>query len=158
MNRVTIKNIMSWKPCEGYDRDIVTRLFKSVCGRRKYMKFADALKLDIPDDDKLWLVLRPEFISERRLHEIAIWCWEEIARPIWEKYYPDDKRPHEAVRIKRLWLNRKAAGEELIYAWEGTPAWEAAWEGTAAWAAAREAAGAAARKKIIQHIAQECCK
>jgi hypothetical protein len=50
------------------------------------------------------------------LHEIALWCWDEIARPIWIKYYPNDNRPQEAVTIKKLWLNKKATNEELTVA------------------------------------------
>ena len=141
---ITLEQLYSFKPCPEYTEEDVARHFKSVCGRRKKMKLADALKLDIPDDHILWLILRPEFIAERKLHEIAIWCWEEIAKPIWEKEYPNDKRPHEAIRIKKLWIEGKATDEELAEARAASRA--------ASWEASRAATWEAANKKILDHV------
>lgn len=134
--KVDIDTIMSWRPCynpetKEYDRESVTKHFKSVCGRRKYMRLKDAVKLDIPPADIYWLVFHDEFLTNRQMHEIALWCAEEIALPIWEKYYPDDHRPRDGIRVKRLWLDGKATDHELSVSSE------------AAYAAARTAADAA---------------
>jgi hypothetical protein len=169
MKKLTAEQIISFGPCDRYDLDRI----KFLMGKKKTVDLSDIwkVKLDQPDD-YLWLVLRPEFISEKQLHQIAIFCWDKIACPIWEKYYPDDKRPHEAVRIKKLWLRGKATIEQLAAARDA--AWAATWAaagdaagdaaGAAAWAAAGDAAGAAAwaaagaaardaaLNKIIKHI------
>ena len=73
----------------------------------------------------------------------------ERALSIYEKKYPNDKRPRHAIEISRKYANKKATKEELAAA-RGA-AWAAAWAAArgaawaAAWAAARDAAWAAAR-------------
>jgi len=141
MKSITVDGIMSLGPCDDYTREILEDLRKSQCGRRKKITMKDILTSAVPPEDRLWLVLRNEFLTDKELHEIAIWCWEKIARPIWEKHYPDDKRPHEAVKVKKLWLKGKATDEELDLARDA--AWIAV--GDAARAAARDAAWIAAR-------------
>jgi hypothetical protein len=116
MKGITVDTIMSWGPCESYTRECIEELRKNKCGERELIIAEDILNAPIPDRDKLWTVMRVDFISERQLHEIGIWCWEEIARPIWEKYYPDDKRPHDAIRKKKLWLVGEATAHELSIA------------------------------------------
>jgi len=180
---VTVDMIMTWNPCDRYDREKVEWLFTSVCGRSKTMSLKNALRLDIPAEDIYWLVFRNEFLTDLAMHNTAIFCWEEIARQIWEKEYPNDKRPHEAVRVKKLWLKKKATDKELdaaraaagdaaraaaraagAAAWAAGAAARAAGDaaGAAAWAAgdaaraAARAAGDAANKKILSHIKKYC--
>ena len=141
MKSMTVDGIMNLGPCDGYTRERMEELRKTQCGRRKNITLKDILTSEVPPEDKLWLVLRNEFLTDAELHEIAIWCWEKIARPIWEKHYPDDKSPHEAVRVKKLWMKGKATDDELEAA--RAAAWTAG--DAAAWAAARDAARAAAR-------------
>ena len=133
----TIKDIMAFGPCDRYPEERLRELVMKSCGKIKRVYAEDVLrvKLDKPDD-YAWLLFRPEFIGERTLHQIAIFCWEKIARPIWEKNYPNDKRPHDAVEVKKLWLDGKASDEEL----------------DAARAAAMAAARAAAYKKILTYV------
>jgi len=133
----TIKDIMAFGPCDRYPEERLRKLVMKSCGKIKRVYAEDVLrvKLDKPDD-YAWLLFRPEFIGERTLHQIAIFCWEKIARPIWEKNYPNDKRPHDAVEVKKLWLDGKASDEEL----------------DAARAAAMAAARAAAYKKILTYV------
>ena len=114
--KITVDTIMSWKPYKPYDEEKIEELIKGVCGDRKNITYRDILKFPIPNSDKLWVLLRPEFIPERQIHEVGLWCWEEIARPIWEKYYPNDRRPNNLVSIKRLWLDKKATDRELTAA------------------------------------------
>lgn len=123
--KFSVQDILNFNPCSVYTEDRITELFKSV-GCKEYVTVDKLFKANIPYDDFFWLILRPEFIPERQLHEIAIWCFERIAKPIWEKNYPDDNRPQEAIRIKKLWLDKKATDEELDAAWDA--AWAATWD------------------------------
>jgi hypothetical protein len=122
-NKFSVQDILDFNPCSEYTEERLTKLFKSV-GCKKYVTVTKLFEADIPHNDFFWLILRPEFIPERQLHEIAIWCFERIAQPIWEKHYPNDKRPQEAIRIKKLWLDKKATDEELDAARDA--AWDAA--------------------------------
>jgi hypothetical protein len=110
--KLTVRDILNFHPCEEYTKERIQELFKSV-GCKRTVTFQKICEADIPAKDFLWLIIRPEFIPEKQLHEIALWCWDEIARPIWIKYYPNDNRPQEAVTIKKLWLTKKATNEEL---------------------------------------------
>ena len=147
----SVDDILALEPCDDYSRDRIEELFREV-GCSDYVTPLEISRADIPIEDFLWLVLRPEIIPERQLHEIAIWCWEEIARPIYEKHYPEDRRPHDAVAVKRLWIEGEATDEELAAARDA--AWDAAraaaWD--AAWNAAGAAAWDAAWNKIKKHV------
>jgi hypothetical protein len=93
-------------------------------------------------------LLRKMHWDDRVARLFACDCAER-ALPIYEKNYPDDKRPRHAIEVARLYADGKASDGELAAArataWHA--AWNAAWE--AAWAAAQDAAqdaaGAAAR-------------
>ena len=69
----------------------------------------------------------------------------DMALPIYEKRYPDDKRPRLAIQAARDYANGLITFEELAAAGAaaGAAAWDAA--GAAAGDAARAAEGAAAR-------------
>ena len=68
---------------------------------------------------------------------------------IYERDYPNDKRPREAIRVAQAFANGKASTEELVAA--RAAAWDAARDAArvasrvAAWVAARAAARDAAR-------------
>jgi hypothetical protein len=76
-------------------------------------------------------------------------CAERVL-PLYEKEYPDDKRPRMAIETARKFANGKATQEELAAAWAA--AWAAARE--AAWEAAGEAAREAERKWQNKRIAE----
>jgi len=161
--KISVQDILAFNPCDEYTEERIAELFKSV-GCKKYITVDKLFKVNIPHQDFFWLILRNDFIPEKELHLIAIWCFERIAQPIWEKYYPEDNRPQEAIRVKKLWLEgqatfseldaaraaaRAAAGDaagDAAMAAAGAAAWAAAWAaaGDAAWAAAGDAAGDAA--------------
>jgi hypothetical protein len=128
-------------------------------GRKKYVTLEDIWKNKSKFDslnDLFWLILREEFISEENLHKIAIYA-AKLVLPIFEKEYPDDKRPRQAIKAKEMWLKGKISDGELDIARDA--AWDAirnavrdaasAAAGTAArttaWATARAAAWATAR-------------
>ena len=74
-------------------------------------------------------------LDPTKLRLFACDCAEQVL-PIFEKDYPDDKRPRKAVETARLFAEGKATQEELAAAGAAARA--------AAWAAARYAAYAAA--------------
>ena len=158
---ISIKYVLGLNPCDKYTPEYIKELFASV-GCKKTMPVKKVFDVDIPVDDLLWLILREDFIQEKELHYFSIWCFENIAQKIWEKYYPDDTRPQEAIMIKKLWLEGKATDDELAAAWDA--AWDAAcasdWAAArdAAWDAAWDAASAAAMKKIKEHLKEMILK
>lgn len=88
--------------------------------------------LDILDhngvSDCLWalcaVVKHPE--GDRVMRLMA--CdFAEAVLPIFEKEYPDDKRPANAIKVARRYANGKATDEEREAAWAA-----AAWAGAAA--------------------------
>jgi len=173
MKSVTVKQIMSFYPCENYTEERIENLRKKVCGRRKRITKQDIINAPIPIQDRLWVLLRKEFFTDMQLHQIAIWCWEKIAKPIWEKYLPEDKSPHEMIQMKKMWLKGKVTDEQLSnarFAWlqnaMRTPAYASVIEAAsstaysasmieaqdAAQTAAQDAASGDALNKILKHI------
>lgn len=78
--------------------------------------------------------------DERTARMFAADCAERVLH-LFERDYPDDKRPREAIAAARACANGEIGAAALAAA--GAAAWAAA--GDAAWAAAWAAAGAAAR-------------
>jgi len=126
-------------PCEhGYhlcrEQDLIRWLGPMICvaeGRGKQIicddkiVFAQARLLSVCEN---W--------NERTERLFAADCAEHVL-PIWEKKYPGDLRPRQAIEAARLFADGKITKEKLA------AARAAAW--AAAGAAARAAAGAAAR-------------
>lgn len=130
MKSVTLKQVLSWHPCESYDEKRIRRLFRG----RKALSALDILNMRIPTDDKFWAVLREEFFTKKELRLINCDFAESVLH-IFEKKYPNDDRPRKAIEAGRT---------------KGAVAGDAA--GAAAWDAAGDAAGAAEKKKQIKII------
>jgi hypothetical protein len=117
------------------------------------MTLCKILDLDIPVDDRIWAVTH--FLQDRENRLFAADCAESVLY-LFEKKYPDNKRPRDAIYAARKYANGEisagglAAARDAAWAaaWAAArdaawaAAWAAAWD--AAWAAARDAAGAAA--------------
>ena len=136
--RVTLDEFLSFKPCWLDDEQGRRRLRYYA---RKLGRSADALEIltlrRIPAEDRLWAVLRAEFIPDRILHEFACRCAEDgIDNP--------DPRSINAIVVKRRWIAGEATDAELAAAEADADAAARAAARTATWAAA-EAARAAAR-------------
>ena len=126
MKTFTIDDVMDWKPC--YSRE---EILKRTNGREKYDIEYVIDHFEFSTADKLWLLQRSEFISEKQLHLLA--CdFAEHALHIYEDQYPGDNRPRNAIETKRAWVTGEATDKELAAASD------------AAWAAARAAARVAA--------------
>ena len=140
MKTVTVEQFKKFGPC----------WLETAEGREKFARIA-AIKnewtaldvLNLPDvlaEDKLWSVLREEFIDAPILHEFACRCAEYalsfVASP--------DPRSIAAIEAKRKWLRGEITDAELDSAWDAAwdAAWAAAWD--AAWAAVTTAAWDAA--------------
>ena len=120
MKRITVDLVMSYEPC--YDRERIQELF----GKRKYIMPLTILKTDnVSAEDKLWLLLRNDFLSEKNRRLFACDCAERVLH-LYEKEY-DNPAPRKAIETARLYANGKATQDELDAAW------------AAAWAAARDA-------------------
>ena len=104
-----------------------------------------------------WTIVR--IFDRKQRIKYAVFAAEQVLG-IFEKKYPDDKRPREAIEAARKCIehntqrNRDAARDAAWAAWAA--AWDAAGDAarTAAWAAgaARDAAGDAAKKAMQTKI------
>lgn len=137
---ITIDQLMSWKPC--YSRAQV----EEIANGRTEMSVMDILRLDIPIRDKLWVVLREDVLGARLLCLVSCLFAEHVL-PMYEKAYPDDNRPRQAIEVARRYADGNATDDELdavrtvahgaIMAFANIDAREAAWYAAqAAWATA----------------------
>lgn len=85
----------------------------------------------------LWLLVAVGY-DDRTMRHIACDCAEGVL-PIYERAYPGDRRPRDAIAVARRYADGEATEEEMVAA--GAAAWDAA---RAAARAAAEAAASAA--------------
>ena len=152
MKTVTPEQFKEFGPC----------WLETAAGRKKYARVAamrdewsalDVLALDgVSNEDKLWAVLREEFIDAPVLHEYACRCAEYALTFVSEP----DSRSVAAIEAKQKWLRGEISNDDLtaarVAAWDAAgaaraAAWDAAaaaWVAAAAAAAAADAAQAAA--------------
>ena len=124
MKTVTPEQFKEFGPC----------WLETAAGRKRYARVAamrdewsalDVLALDgVSNTDKLWAVLREEFIDAPVLHEYACRCAEYALTFVREP----DSRSIAAIEAKRKWLRGEISNDDLTAA------------RAAAWAAARDAA------------------
>ncbi len=132
---VTPEQFKTFGPCwlvtaEGRER------FRIVSALRPEWTALDVLALpDVSAKDKLWSVLREDFLPSELLHEFACRC-AEYALTFVEN---PDPRSVAAIEAKRAWLRGEITDDELAAVRDA--AWDAA--RAAAWGAAGAAAGAA---------------
>ena len=144
MKTVTPEQFKEFGPCwletaEGRKR------YARVAAMRDEWSALDVLALDgVSNTDKLWAVLREEFIDAPVLHEYACRCAEYALTFVREP----DSRSIAAIEAKRKWLRGEISNDDLTAAWaaaDAAAAWDAAWAArAAAWAAWDAAARAAA--------------
>lgn len=122
--KVTPEEILSWQPCESYDLKKIKKLF----GRKKKANALDILNCEeISIEDRFWVVLREEMLSERILRLFAISCAEHVL-PIFEKKYPEDRRPRTAIDAAKKYLMGEITKEELDAAGAVAGAAERKWQ------------------------------
>ena len=137
MKSITLDEIMDLYPCGEYSRERIAKLM----GRRKSVTALDVLAADIPDGDRLWLVLRPELLDERTLRELA--C--DFAQSALERHGNGDIRSQQAVDMALGYAAGVVCADDMAEVRADAR--------YAAWAAeATSAAGAAAREEQVTHI------
>jgi hypothetical protein len=88
---------------------------------------------------------------DKTLHEFAIWCAEQCLHEF-EKKYPDDLRPRQAIEAKRKWLKGEISNEDLDAARSAASDAAGSAAGSAAWSAARSAARSAQNKQLTKML------
>lgn len=142
MKTVTVEQFKSFRPCWLETAEGRAKLARIAAIRDEWTAL-DVLNLpDVSADDKLWSVLREEFIDAPILHEFACRCAEYALS------FADNPDPRSiaAIEAKRKWLRGEITNKELYAA--DAAAWDAAWN--AAWNAARAAAWDAAMEHEIE--------
>ena len=133
MKTVTVEQFKSFRPCwletaKGRER------FARIAAIRNEWTALDVLNLpDVSAQDKLWSVLREEFIEAPTLHEFACRCAEYALSFVKNL----DQRSIVAIEAKRKWLRGEITDAELYAARD------------AAWYAAGDAVSRAARGAVI---------
>ena len=110
MKTVTYEEFLEFDPCwlEGEDGEGWIKVSFDRFGGR--MSALDILSLDgVREEDKLWSVLREEFIPAPILHEFACVCAEYALTLIDNP----DPRSIKAVEVKRAWMRGEATDGEL---------------------------------------------
>ena len=141
MKTVTVGQFRNFGPC----------WLETAAGRQRYARIAamrdewsalDVLALDgVSNEDKLWAVLREEFIDAPVLHEYACRCAEYALTFVREP----DSRSIAAIEAKRKWLRGEISNDDLTAARAAAARAAAAWDANAAAWAANAARAAAAR-------------
>jgi len=137
MKKITVKQIIAWAPCEEYTESRVQELF----GRGKTP--FEILGLNIPLQDKLWVLLHKEIIPESLLHLLACDFAEMVV------HLNPDSRVQAAITAKRNWIDGEVTDKKLDAARDSASdavwdARDAVWDARdAAWAAVSAAAWAA---------------
>jgi hypothetical protein len=145
--QITLEKLKEWEACyydEFTDVADADEMLLRWSGGRRSMSVLEVMELDaVSVEDRLWVAIRALNKKDRRL--FACDCAEHVL-PIYEKYYPDDSRPREAIETMRRYARGEATKEELEIANNAAYAAANAVADDAddAWAAANSAADAAA--------------
>lgn len=145
--RITTEFIMAYDPCGSYPESKVKKL---IGPRGKTL--LQILSLDIPAEDRIWVLTRPDVLTHCELVKFAIECAKRVL-PNFEEKYPKDKRPRKAIESAEKWLiNPSKKNASAAYAAAYT-AYAAYATYAAAYAAANAAANAANAAERTAQIA-----
>ena len=132
MKSVTIDQILAWEPCLAYPRDRIEEL---AAGRTE-ITAPEIAALDIPAEDRLWMLLHNEFLTDAQMHELACQFAEAALTKEREAGQEPDARSWAAIEAKRKWLRGEITDDEWAAAWYAAmdaamdaryAAWYAAW-------------------------------
>ena len=125
------EKIDSWEPCYPASKHIKPGEIHTV------ITLLD--RKDIPFDDRLWVIMRDELVSDKLMRLFAVWCARQV------QHLMKDERSIKALDVAEAFANGNATKEELAAAWSvaRSAASDAAWY--AAWYADRSADRSAAR-------------
>ena len=125
---ITLNMIREHSPCEKGWKKLLAHLGKSKADDVKF-----PLKEVLESNglyDALWCLRCLPKEYEKQIRLLACDFAERVLY-LYEKEYPDDKRPRMAIEAARKYANKQISKKELGAA--GAAAWDAAW--VAAWAA-----------------------
>ena len=133
MKTITYEEFLEFTPCYLHNPE-KKALMDSIARRKECWTALDILGLEeIPDEDKLWCVLRKELIEPEKLHKFACACAERALSRVGNP----DPRSVAGIAAKRAWLRGEITDAELKHAWAAASdaAWDAAWDAERAWQA-----------------------
>jgi hypothetical protein len=139
---ITVNDLISFKPC--YKGEQLKKLITLFRSRPVWTALDVAALTQYPARDRLWLMLRPELIPDRTLHELACVFAERALEEERMAGREPDKRLWAAIEAKRKWL----AGDISDAAVAAADAAAAAADADAAAAAADAAAAAADATRV----------
>ena len=146
MKQFTYKDIDSWNPCYSPDRYLAKDWNGTV------LDILD--NKQIPFEDRLWVILRTDLVSEKLMRLFAVWCARQV------QHLMKDERSLKALDVAEAFANGLATKDELATAraaaWAAAmaAAWAAADDAVdnAAWAAARDAQETKLREMLLAGI------
>lgn len=105
---------------------------------------------EIPFEDKLWVILRTDFLSDKLMRLFAVWSYRQTLQ--WIK--DPDPRSIECANMSERFANGEATREQLDAAWSAAEsaarsAWSFAWSARSAAESAWSATESAARSAAI---------
>ena len=113
MKTVTVEQFKNFGPCWLKTAEGCEKLARIAAIRNEWTAL-DVLNLpDVSAQDKLWSVLREEFIKAPILHEFACRCAEYALTFVREP----DSRSIAAIEAKRKWLRGEISNDDLTAAW-----------------------------------------
>lgn len=133
MKRITVPMIREWRPKPCYDpTKVVSEDWSGTV--------LDVLALDIPIEDRFWVVLREELLSPKILCLFAVRCAREV------QHLMTDERSLKALDVAERFALGQATDDELREARAAALAvayWSAAY-----WSAAAVAAGSTRERQL----------
>lgn len=135
MKELTVSDIMALEPC--YSEDKIIKLF----GGRDKLSLLDILDLDIPTEDKVWVLTRPGVLSDALFNEFAALTADRAVR---QHCLSCGLPAVEAWAVK--WLNGSDRSAEAAEAARVTA--QAAYAAQAAYWAAEAAYGAERQQQV----------
>ena len=104
MKTVTIEQFMAFEPCYAEDK------VRELAGDKTEWTALEVLRLEqVPSSDRLWAVLREDFIEAEILHEFACRCAEKALTLVDNP----DQRSIDAIAAKRAWMRGEITDEQL---------------------------------------------
>ena len=138
MLTTTLKQIKSHRPCTPGWKRLLEHLGKT--GADDEPLFLETILESNGLDDALW-ALRAIDGYQNAMRLYACYC-AKYSLDIFEREYPDDKRPRQAIEVAERFARGDATPEDLAAAWAAAR--------DAAWAAAGAAAGADFRCEFVR--------
>jgi len=101
MEYTTAAEMLDKKPCSAYNREKVESLWEG----KEALSLLEICDLQIPHKDRVWAVTR--FLSKKENVFFAAECAAHVLH-LYEKKYPSDSRPQEAIEAARIWQDDAA--------------------------------------------------